>query len=159
MPQTIEEVWPWLVGWLPVGVRGPVIVTAAALAALTVFAASANSIFEFVRNLAPRTHANGRRTGSNSKPTRRSTSAPIAGKYGPLHNFLKRHSDATVSLTFVQIEEILGSKLPDSARTHRPWWANESRGSHVHARAWLGAAYRVASADLAAERIVFERVV
>lgn len=30
-----------------------------------------------------------------------------------------------VTLTFSEIERILGAPLPESAVTHRPWWANQ----------------------------------
>jgi hypothetical protein len=31
----------------------------------------------------------------------------------------------TVVLTFPHIEDLLGVPLPDSARVHHAWWANE----------------------------------
>ena len=41
--------------------------------------------------------------------------------YQPLADYLARQSAATVTLTFAEIETILGQRLPPSART-RAWW-------------------------------------
>jgi len=39
-----------------------------------------------------------------------------------------------------RIEELLGGPLPDAARRHRPWWANDL--SHVQATAWLAGGWK-----------------
>ena len=41
------------------------------------------------------------------------------------------------------IEEILGARLPPSARTHRAWWGNEADGTHVQCRSWLDSGWEV----------------
>jgi hypothetical protein len=46
-------------------------------------------------------------------------------KYDPLLRWFRSSRGNHVQLTFEQIEEILGSDLPDSARKHRSWWGNE----------------------------------
>ena len=46
-----------------------------------------------------------------------------------------------VRLTFAAIETLIGSWLPDAART-RGWWANSADGQS-RARAWLDAGWRV----------------
>ncbi|MBW7922751.1 MAG: hypothetical protein H3C51_11700 [Rubellimicrobium sp.] len=78
-------------------------------------------------------------------------------KYAPLRDFLAAHDDARVEMTFPKIEAVIGSSLPDSARSHRPWWANTVRG-HSQSQGWLAAGYRTAEVDLAAERLVFVRL-
>jgi hypothetical protein len=69
----------------------------------------------------------------------------MAGKYTPLENYLRalRESQKDVTLSFDHIEEILSDKLPRSAYQHRAWWANEKVGSHIHARSWLDAGWKV----------------
>lgn len=79
----------------------------------------------------------------------------MPGKYAPLARHLRGQS-APVSMSFSQLENLLGDSLPPSARRHQAWWSNESEGSHVQAHAWLDTGWRVASVDLRAERVVFE---
>ena len=77
-------------------------------------------------------------------------------KYEPLKHYLEAAGEAEVSVSFEQIEQILGAALPASARKHAAWWSNSPAG-HVNARAWLGAGYLSAQVDLAGERLVFVR--
>jgi len=60
--------------------------------------------------------------------------------------------------TFVDIEKLLGFALPDSARVHRPWWANQGeRGGHSHALAWEMAGWKTSHVNMAEEWLVFVR--
>jgi hypothetical protein len=82
-------------------------------------------------------------------------------KYDPLHRFLNNAKPGTqeLTLTFAQIESILGSKLPASAHRHRPWWANEySPTAHTQAKSWLSAGWEVDTVDQAREWVRFRRV-
>ncbi len=69
----------------------------------------------------------------------------MAGKYSPLEHYLRElpPNQQEVTLTFEQIERILGSTLPASAHGYRQWWENEKEGNHVNARAWANAGWRV----------------
>ena len=80
-----------------------------------------------------------------------------AVKYDPLHSYLLRQMGGRVPMTFQQIEAIIGSPLPASARKHRPWWANDATG-HAHASAWLRAGYRTEQVDMEGEKLIFARV-
>lgn len=60
-------------------------------------------------------------------------------------------------MSFAEIEAVLGFHLPRSARSYAPWWANETRGGHVQAVAWLGPGWRTTRVDVAGERVVFVR--
>jgi len=71
------------------------------------------------------------------------------GKYQPLADYLRRQAAGSVSLTFGQIEEVVGSELPPSARAWSAWWANDA--THVQARAWLGVGWRVSGLRLPEE--------
>lgn len=80
-------------------------------------------------------------------------------KYDPLHEHLKDvPSDRReIRLAFSLIESILGAGLPASARIYQAWWANETVGSHVQARAWMDAGWRVEAISLEAEWVLFCR--
>jgi hypothetical protein len=69
--------------------------------------------------------------------------------------FLRGQRGDRVKIAFDDLEETIGRALPASARTHRPWWANDD--GHTQARAWLAAGWRVHRADLALEEVEFRR--
>lgn len=75
-------------------------------------------------------------------------------KYSPLGGLLQRRSGASVELSFATVAEAVGG-LPDSARRHRAWWANDP--SHVQARAWLDASWQVDDVRLDQGRVRFRR--
>ncbi|GGB47556.1 hypothetical protein GCM10011316_19640 [Roseibium aquae] len=78
-------------------------------------------------------------------------------KYDPLREHLARLEDVVWAAKLDDLEEILGSALPRSAREHRTWWAN-SGGSLVHQNAWLDAGWRVERTDLPRDVVVFRRL-
>ncbi len=83
------------------------------------------------------------------------------GKYGPLYDWLndlssQAHSGQRLGKSFGELEELLDDKLPNSAREHRAWWANDlSSGRHSHA--WMGAGWKVDNVDFTAESVTFIR--
>ena len=78
------------------------------------------------------------------------------GKYAPLHEHLKTIKTDEWRTTFEEIEHILGFDLPDSARIHRPWWANQGeRGGHSHALAWEMAGWKTSQVDMVGECLTF----
>jgi hypothetical protein len=56
-------------------------------------------------------------------------------------------------MTFAEVEALVGP-LPSSARTHRAWWANDSK---VQALAWRAAGWQVSSVNQLADHVVFAR--
>ncbi|MBC6498063.1 MAG: hypothetical protein GDA54_07110, partial [Alphaproteobacteria bacterium GM7ARS4] len=78
-------------------------------------------------------------------------------KYKPLYNYLCQLNGMTWRATFSEIEDVLGLRLPNSARTYRPWWGNvathTSRPSQT--RAWMAAGYKIGDVDLQQERVTF----
>ncbi len=78
-------------------------------------------------------------------------------KYESLSNYLASKHANELSMTFAEVEAILGFKLPNSARTHRPWWANSAHG-HVQSRGWLDAGYQSEQVDLEGEQLTFKKV-
>ncbi|MDT8322447.1 MAG: hypothetical protein RQ826_18190, partial [Xanthomonadales bacterium] len=82
-------------------------------------------------------------------PGRPRGSRNMSRKYAPLEEYLRAADKPEISLTFQEIESILGQPLPQSARDHRPWWSNP-RGSNALSQqsAWLDAGYHVESVSL-----------
>lgn len=79
-------------------------------------------------------------------------------KYEPLKEHLEQSRQAQVRLRFSEIERILGTPLPASARKYSAWWANEADGTtHTHARSWLGAGYETRHLDLNGQSVEFVR--
>ena len=90
----------------------------------------------------------------NTQPN--ATDIPAGSKkYRFLTDYLRESDQSRVKLSYDEIEEILGFKLPDSAAAHRTFWANTT--SHSIALSWLNANYSVAEANLDEKYIVFER--
>ncbi|MDQ3573621.1 MAG: hypothetical protein M3404_01665 [Actinomycetota bacterium] len=79
------------------------------------------------------------------------------GSYTPLAEHLCDLEASYVQLSFSQIERVLGRPLPASARRHRAWWANESRGTHSHAAAWMEVDWLVDTVDFNAGTVRFRR--
>lgn len=74
------------------------------------------------------------------------------GKYIDLTYFLMNSKQEQVNISFLEIERILGFKLPPSAYVHMPWWAN---GGHSQANAWLKAGYKVKKVCLLEKEVIF----
>lgn len=78
-------------------------------------------------------------------------------KYQALQSHLIRRGGRPEMLAFEDIEAIIGKPLPQSATKHRSFWANDNQAHHSHARAWMGAGYRVAYVDRDQKVVRFER--
>ncbi len=78
-------------------------------------------------------------------------------RYRGLYDSLSEQRDNRdrLSISFTELEEIIGGPLPPSARKHRAWWSNSR--SHSHASAWLDAGWRVESVDMTGGIVTFVR--
>ena len=76
-------------------------------------------------------------------------------KYRPLERHLSERREESCTLTFSEIEGLIGAPLPASARTHQPWWGND--GTHVQARSWMRAGWTVERSRLDEEQVRFVR--
>ncbi|MCY3830879.1 MAG: hypothetical protein OXF89_17280 [Rhodospirillaceae bacterium] len=84
--------------------------------------------------------------------------AAARGKYAPLYRHLLSMAGPDWRASFAEVEAVLGFRLPDSARLHRPWWANSAKGNgHSHALAWQAAGWKTGEIDLDAETLLFAR--
>lgn len=80
-----------------------------------------------------------------------------SAKYAPLAEHLRMESRQELTMSFADVEAILGRKLPPSAGGDyaRHWWANTR--THSQGQGWLDAGWRVESVDAAQERVRFRR--
>lgn len=63
------------------------------------------------------------------------------GKYDGLERVLANSAVDEITLTILDIENAIKDTLPESALRHETWWGNDK--THVQARAWISAGYRV----------------
>lgn len=79
-------------------------------------------------------------------------------KYDPIA-YLLHLRDArgytSVTLTFVELETVLGFPLPASTRRHREWWGNDL--SHSQAVVWMGAGWKVGHLSMTGEVVRFDK--
>lgn len=78
-------------------------------------------------------------------------------KYSPLTEHLASVPSDVVMMSFAEVEQVLGGKLPTSAQTHRAWWSNNPQ-NNVMTRAWLDAGFQSEQVDLTGGKLVFRRV-
>ncbi len=84
---------------------------------------------------------------------------PEFTKYLPLKEWF-RNQPATakqIEMTFSQVEEILGTRLPASATKLKTWWTNVQPRIQSHRTAWLNNGWVVAEFDQQARRVRFVR--
>ena len=77
-------------------------------------------------------------------------------KYAQLQRCLELEPGTDVTLTFAEIEAIIGAPLPQSAGS-RSWWSN--RAAQSHTRTWLAVGWRVSRVQARHRRVRFVRVV
>lgn len=78
-----------------------------------------------------------------------------AGKYRALWRWLQDQSTDEISMSFSDVEDIVGMPLPPSARNHLPHWYGYE-GTAV-GRAIRDAGWRASGVNLTAERVTFVR--
>lgn len=78
------------------------------------------------------------------------------GKYDKLRAYLDSLSEDEWRADFWELESILGFSLPESARRHSAWWANDARQGR-QAMAWLSACWRAGHLNLTRETVTFYR--
>ncbi|MBQ8684441.1 MAG: hypothetical protein IJ518_08010 [Clostridia bacterium] len=64
------------------------------------------------------------------------------GKYAPLTNFLLSANQSKMTLTYSEIEKVIGFALPKSAYQYDRWWMNNDK-THTQSAAWGDAGYDV----------------
>jgi hypothetical protein len=77
-----------------------------------------------------------------------------AGKYGPLTTYLAALDADTVSMTFSEIEDILGDSLAPSARRYLPYWYSPQNSL---GKAVVAAGFRASRVRTEGETVDFVR--
>lgn len=78
---------------------------------------------------------------------------PKGDKYNALKNYLMNSEANSVVLTYHELEEILGFRLPKSAFVHRAWWGNHE--GNCQAAAWMQAGFRIT--DVRGDGVTLEK--
>lgn len=73
-------------------------------------------------------------------------------KYFNLTTHLANMDENVWEASFDQIEEVLGSPLPESASQYPAWWANQGRAQSL---AWESAGWKTKSVDLKNFKVTF----
>jgi hypothetical protein len=77
-------------------------------------------------------------------------------KYYNLYLHLRRSVEDRITLTFDELEHLIGDQLPPSARKGRAFWSNR-RSDAAQANAWMEAGYHVIEVDLVGQCVIFGR--
>ena len=86
------------------------------------------------------------------------TGTKPGSKYFNLYNYLRLCGDEQITLSFAEIESIVESVLPPSARQNKEYWSNRGRGG-VQAAAWMDAGFHVTDVDIQGEEVLFSKPV
>ena len=78
-------------------------------------------------------------------------------KYENLGEFLKSQKNSAISMTFAEVERVIGHKLPRSAR-YPAWWSNNP-SNNVMTKIWLEAGFKTEQVDIEGRKLVFRRAV
>jgi len=83
----------------------------------------------------------------------------MSSKYDRLADHLAALGAATITLTFAEVEAVVGP-LPTQARNQPGWWGATPAGryAYAHALRWRQAGYVADRPDFAAEAVTFRRV-
>ena len=63
----------------------------------------------------------------------------MGSKYSELKNYLTNQQSEIVCLSFAEIEKLIGTELPTSAKGRNEWW---SSSGHSHAQTWEKSGYK-----------------
>lgn len=76
------------------------------------------------------------------------------GQYQRLERHLRAAGRPRVEMTFAEVAQVIGERLPDSAYQHPAWWGSDP--GHTQS-VWLDAGY-TASPNLTAQKVTFTKV-
>ncbi|MGC1309757.1 MAG: helix-turn-helix transcriptional regulator [Phormidesmis sp.] len=78
----------------------------------------------------------------------------VGSKYYPLYEYLRAGARDRLTLTFIDIEQLIQTPLPASA-SKRAWWSNRDSASALQAAAWVRAGYHVEAVDFNKQTVTF----
>ncbi|MGB4659028.1 MAG: hypothetical protein WBI07_07605 [Mobilitalea sp.] len=77
-------------------------------------------------------------------------------KFIDLTKYFENSNDTHITLSFAEIEKIIGLKLCLSAYQYVPYWHHSK--THVITNTWMGAGYSLESVDLVSKRVSFIKI-
>jgi hypothetical protein len=83
--------------------------------------------------------------------------ALVQPEYRSLHKYLDQRYAHRVTLTFTEMESVLGGPLPELARCSDDWWLCEGEAPNPQGETWKQA-QRMAVPNLRAGTVTFERL-
>lgn len=78
--------------------------------------------------------------------------------YERLGVWLAAQTADTVSLSFTDIEAILGHRLPPSAWSSSSWWRQAEQRQVLPARSWCAAGWHLVTVDRQTGRVTYTRI-
>jgi hypothetical protein len=87
----------------------------------------------------------------------------MASMYAPLAEHLRRQRGPHLTMRLAEIEDLIGTRLPASARNDRTvhaWWDNDHSPTSHHSQSkhgWLAAGWEVELPDLVRETVTFRK--
>ncbi len=80
-------------------------------------------------------------------------------RYLALSQHLSQLDVDSIRLSFADVELLIGTPLPASAREHQAWWANSrTNDTHLWAHLWIRAGWEKSAVNLAERWVDFRRV-
>ena len=90
---------------------------------------------------------------ANTPTPKPQTAMQVSAKYRGLAEYLLSTNETRVTLSYSQIEEILGFALPDTARKFKQsYWANTE--THSYASSWMAVGYKT-RVDVDSDTVTF----
>ena len=77
------------------------------------------------------------------------------GKYSPLGDYLRQQKSSRIRMTFEEIENIVGFKLPKSQR-YPAWWSNNP-SNNMMTEEWLNAGFETEAVLFDSARLLAAR--
>lgn len=77
-------------------------------------------------------------------------------KYQPLFEYLRKCDHHEIVLTFADIENLIKTSLPNSAKNKKAWWSNRSKNA-LQSMAWMDAGYRAEIVDFETQSVTFRQ--
>lgn len=74
-------------------------------------------------------------------------------KYAPIEEHLSKQTEDHATLTYQEMEKLVGFELPSSAYKHRAWWSNGKKGG---SKFWLRVGWQVDFVKLG-DHVTFRR--
>ena len=85
----------------------------------------------------------------------------MASKYSPLADHLRQQSGPRHTMSFADIETLIGDRLPPSSRNPKSaWWGNVRSPNSRRPQAtdgWVAVGWEVESVDQARETVTFRK--